>query len=99
MADNGVIESLDPAAADYSVAVRSLCEFTARTGDLTSRFTPAPSAQQGMAGHVTVAGRRGAEYEREVPLRGRYGMLNRSWSRRRLRCRAQSARGVQDPPR
>jgi len=74
MADNGFIENLDTTAA-YSVAVRSLCEFTARTGDLTSRFTPAPSAQQGMAGHVIVAGRRGAEYEREVPLRGRYEVL------------------------
>ena len=27
----------------YSVAVRALCEFTARAGDLDSRFTPAPT--------------------------------------------------------
>jgi len=56
----------------YSVAVRTLCEFTARTGDITSRFTPGPTAQQGMAGHSIVAGRRGAGYEREVFLSERY---------------------------
>ena len=67
MADNRTIE--------YTVAVRSLCEFTARTGDLASRFTPAPTAAQGVAGHVIVAGRRGAQYEREVSLSGRHGPL------------------------
>jgi hypothetical protein len=30
------------------VAVRALCEFTARSGDLDLRFTPAPSALEGM---------------------------------------------------
>jgi len=56
----------------YSVAVRSLCEFTARTGDLDLRFTPAPSALDGMAGHALVQGRRGAGYETEVGLAGQY---------------------------
>ena len=60
----------------YSVAVRSLCEFTARCGDLAVRFTPAPSAQQGIAGHAVVASRRGAEYQRELTLRSRYGALS-----------------------
>ncbi|MGM0703197.1 MAG: ATP-dependent DNA helicase [Pseudomonadota bacterium] len=54
----------------YRVAVRSLCAFTARTGDLDHRFTPAPSAREGIAGHVRVAARRGAGYLSEVPLAG-----------------------------
>ncbi len=44
----------------YAVAVRALCEFTAKEGDLDLRFTPAPTAAEGMAGHSTVVGRRGA---------------------------------------
>lgn len=41
---------------NYTVAVRALCEFSAKTGDLDLRFTPSPSptAQEGMAGHATV---------------------------------------------
>lgn len=60
----------------YSVAVRALCEFTAKEGDLDLRFTPAPTAAEGMAGHATVVGRRGAGYVAELPLRGNYpGLL------------------------
>ena len=59
----------------YSVAVRTLCEFTARRGDLDLRFTPVPSAQEGIAGHQFVAARRGPEYEMEVALRGEFGPL------------------------
>ncbi|MBD9481738.1 ATP-dependent DNA helicase [Pseudomonas sp. PDM14] len=60
----------------YSVAVRALCEFTAKEGDLDLRFTPAPTAAEGMAGHATVVGRRGAGYVAELPLRGTYpGLL------------------------
>lgn len=54
------------------VAVRALCEFTARTGDLDLRFTPAPSALEGMEAHRAVQQRRGADYEAEVPLSGCY---------------------------
>ena len=46
------------AAARYVVAVRALCEFTAKQGDLDLRFTPSPSAQEGIAGHAVVAARR-----------------------------------------
>lgn len=61
---------------NYRIAVRALCEFTAREGDLDLRFTPAPSAQEGMAGHRTVVSRRGPEYLSEVPLAGSYqGLL------------------------
>ncbi|MDI5983716.1 ATP-dependent DNA helicase [Halomonas sp. M4R5S39] len=57
---------------EYRVAVRALCDFTAREGDLDHRFTPAPSAREGIAGHALVAGRRGEGYEAELPLSGRF---------------------------
>ncbi|UMR28811.1 ATP-dependent DNA helicase [Massilia sp. MB5] len=59
----------------YTVAVRALCEFTAKAGDLDLRFTPAPTAQEGMAGHAVVTGRRGEDYQREVSLSGDFGAL------------------------
>ncbi|CAD5106397.1 ATP-dependent DNA helicase [Zestomonas carbonaria] len=60
----------------YAVAVRALCEFTAKEGDLDLRFTPAPTAAEGMAGHATVVARRGAGYLAELPLAGAYpGLL------------------------
>ena len=57
----------------YTVAVRALCEFTARQGDLDLRYTPSPTALEGMAGHALVAGRRGAGYETELRLEGTHG--------------------------
>ncbi|MFC4158715.1 ATP-dependent DNA helicase [Chitinimonas lacunae] len=59
----------------YRVAVRELCEFAAKTGDLDLRFTPAPTAEEGIAGHATVTGRRGAGYRSEVSLEGDHGPL------------------------
>ena len=59
----------------YLVAVRALCEFTAKHGDLDLRFTPSPSAQEGMAGHALVASRRGESYQAEVSLEGDYKAL------------------------
>ncbi len=59
----------------YTVAVRELCEFTAKQGDLDLRFTPAPTAQEGIAGHALVYERRGPDYRREVTLSGEYGDL------------------------
>lgn len=56
----------------YRVAVRALCEFTAKQGDLDLRFTPSPTALEGIAGHATVTARRGEGYEREVTLEGSY---------------------------
>jgi len=50
------------------VAVRALCDFAARTGDLDLRFTPSPSGSEGVAGHGEVTGRRGPAYQREVAL-------------------------------
>ena len=59
----------------YAVAVRALCEFTAKQGDLDLRFTPSPTAQQGIAGHALVASRRGGAYQAEVSLEGSYQQL------------------------
>ncbi|RYF25256.1 MAG: ATP-dependent DNA helicase [Comamonadaceae bacterium] len=56
----------------YTVAVRELCEFTAKQGDLDLRFTPAPTALEGIAGHAVAASRRGAGYEAEVTVSGDY---------------------------
>lgn len=62
-------------AAVYRVTVRALCEFTAKSGDLSIRFTPAPTARQGIAGHQQVGSRRAPGYEREVRLQGRHEVL------------------------
>ncbi|MFK3775019.1 ATP-dependent DNA helicase [Pseudomonas sp. NPDC089406] len=56
----------------YTVAVRALCEFSAKVGDLDLRFTPSPTAQEGIAGHRRVVARRDAGYEAEVALEGEY---------------------------
>ncbi len=61
--------AVDPETG-YRVAVRELCEFTAKAGDLDLRFTPSPTAQEGIAGHRTVAARRGPQYQTEVALSG-----------------------------
>ncbi|HET7062247.1 MAG TPA: ATP-dependent DNA helicase [Nitrosospira sp.] len=59
----------------YEVSVRSLCEFTARKGDLDMRFSGGPSAIEGIAGHGRVTSRRPPHYEREITLIGEYRHL------------------------
>jgi len=59
----------------YSIAVRALCEFTAKVGDLDLRFTPSPTALEGIVGHRTVASRRNDAYQSEVALEGSYQTL------------------------
>ena len=59
----------------YTVAVRALCEFTARGGDLDLRFTPAPTALEGMEGHGVVRARRSQGYEAEISLSGQWDDL------------------------
>ncbi|PTQ72298.1 ATP-dependent DNA helicase [Pseudomonas sp. GV071] len=55
-----------------------MCEFTAKQGDLDLRFTPSPTAQEGIAGHMSVVARRGSGYIAELPLSGEYeGLLVR----------------------
>ena len=59
----------------YTVAVRALCEFAAKQGDLDLRFTPSPTSQQGTSGHRTVAASRSASYRSELRLSGHYRHL------------------------
>jgi DNA excision repair protein ERCC-2 len=59
----------------YEVAVRTLCEFTAKRGDLDMRFTPSPSAVEGMAGHRLIASRRGTSFQTELTLTADYDRL------------------------
>jgi len=63
-----LIEEFPDDALPGVVAVRALCDFAARTGDLDLRFTPSPSGSEGVAGHGEVTARRGPAYQREVPL-------------------------------
>lgn len=58
-----------------SVSVRSLCEFTAKRGDLDRRFTPSATALEGLQGQAAVTSRRGPAYESEVSLEGFSGEL------------------------
>ncbi len=62
-------------SALYTVSVSSLCEFTAKRGDLDRRFTPSATALEGITGQQTVAARRGQDYETELALEGRQGAL------------------------
>ena len=59
----------------YAIAVRELCSFTAKAGDLDHRFTPSPSSDEGIAGHRLVASRRGAGYRAEVSLQDTFDGL------------------------
>jgi DNA excision repair protein ERCC-2 len=61
--------------SELRVAVRTLCEFAARKGDLDLRYTPAPTSDQGIAGHGAVQARRGPRYQSERLLAGRCGNL------------------------
>ena len=64
-----------PADWTYTVSVRSLCEFTAKRGDLDRRFTPSATALEGQAGQMAVYARRSPGYQTELPLEGRWGPL------------------------
>ena len=57
------------------VSVTTLCAFGARAGDLDRRFTPAPSALDGLRGHQAISARRGNGHASEVSLIGRCGSL------------------------
>jgi len=59
----------------HRVSVRTLCEFAARKGDLDLRYTPAPTSEEGIAGHGEVQARRGPRYQSERPLAGQCGNL------------------------
>ncbi len=67
--------SADLTPRPYRIAVRALCEFTAKSGDLDLRFTPGPSSEDGIAGHAAVRARRHAAYQTEVSVKGDYRQL------------------------
>lgn len=52
------------------VSVKNLCEFAARTGSLEFRYTPAPTPEEGIMGHMTVQQRRPDPYVAEYSLKG-----------------------------
>lgn len=58
--------------AQYTVSVRSLCEFASKVGDLERRFTPSSTACEGINGHRVIADRRPTGYQREVSVSGEY---------------------------
>ena len=53
---------------ELQVAVADLARFCHRRGDLDHRFTPSPTAEQGVAGHQRLYARRPAGYRREFPV-------------------------------
>jgi DNA excision repair protein ERCC-2 len=60
----------------YQVSVRTLCEFTAKQGDLDMRYMLSPSAEEGVTAHRVIGAHRGADYETEVTLAADYAMLH-----------------------
>ena len=52
--------------------MRTLCELTAKTGSLNQRFTPSPTAIEGMLGHYVVTSRREHFYQTEITLTGEH---------------------------
>jgi hypothetical protein len=60
----------------YTVAVRTLCEFTAKQGDLDLRFTPSATALEGVVGQAVVVARRGPHYQSELSLSGDFENLH-----------------------
>lgn len=54
----------------FAVAVRTLCDFAARTGDLDLRYTPSPTSEEGLEGHRRVAASRGPHYQAEYSIQG-----------------------------
>ena len=54
------------------VSVRALADFGAKSGSLDRRFTPGPSALEGIEGHKQVTLRRPRHYQTEVSLKINY---------------------------
>jgi DNA excision repair protein ERCC-2 len=54
----------------HRVPVKAFCAFVAKRGDLDLRFTPVPTAEEGMAGHKAVVFSRQGDYRPEVLVEG-----------------------------
>jgi hypothetical protein len=81
------------------VSVRALCAFGAKAGDLDLRFTPSPSAQEGIAGHQLVQPRGPPATSENSRSAAEFEPAGGARPCRRLRPGAQPARRDQDPPR
>ncbi len=57
------------------VSVKALVEFSAKSGSLDFKFTPAPSALEGVEGHHRVTEKRSNNYQAEVSLSIQYHNL------------------------
>ncbi len=57
---------------EFTVSVRDLVAFCHRSEDIDHRYTPSPTAEQGMDGHARVYRRRADSYHREYPVRYRH---------------------------
>lgn len=57
---------------EIGVSVRDLVAFCHRSGHIDHRFTPSPSAEQGIEGHRRVYRRRPESYQREYPVEWRH---------------------------
>ena len=51
-----------------SLSIRTLCEFCDRSGDIDLRYTPAPTALEGIQGHKRLQARRPKSYQAEYPV-------------------------------
>ena len=58
------------------IAIRTLCEFTDRSGDIDLRYTPAPTALEGIEGHQRLQRKRGKHYIAEYPVNQQINGLN-----------------------
>ncbi len=58
-----------------SVSVKALAEFAAKSGSLDRKFTPGPTALEGIEGHQRVTARRSEHYQSEISLSIHYRNL------------------------
>ncbi len=69
----GVEQDIDDIEARLSpVSVKALAEFSAKCGSLDRKFTPGPSALEGIEGHQRVAANRPEYYQCELSLKLHY---------------------------
>lgn len=57
---------------EFTVSVRDLVAFCHRSGDIDHRYTPSPSAAQGIEGHARIYRRRDDSYRPEYPVEYRH---------------------------
>lgn len=68
----GTEDSIECDAQLSPVSVKALAEFSAKCGSLDRKFTPGPSALEGIEGHQRVAANRPEYYQCEISLKLHY---------------------------